>query len=128
MRALLDTHVWLWHLLDDKRLSAANAEIVADPANDIFLSPVSIWETHLLLERGRLRVQVTPAEWIRTSLRMLPVREAPLTFRIAIRARTLEGQHQDPADRFIAATAIEMKLPLLTCDQRLRDCTELRCL
>jgi PIN domain nuclease of toxin-antitoxin system len=56
------------------------------------------------------------------------VREAPLTFAIAEQSRLVSLPHQDPADRFIAATAIEMKIPLVTSDERLTQCESLRCL
>jgi PIN domain nuclease of toxin-antitoxin system len=50
-----------------------------------------------------------------------------MTAAIALRSRTISLPHEDPADRFIAATAIEMRLPLATVNTRLLACAELRC-
>lgn len=128
MRVLLDTHVWLWFVTGESRMPDRFRAIIEDPANELWLSPLSFWETHLLLKRGRLPARHSPAAWIAAAQRACPVREAVLTFAIAVRARTIEVRHQDPVDRFIAATAIEMKLPLLTADAHLRECPGLNCL
>jgi len=55
------------------------------------------------------------------------VREAGITFAIALRSRALVLFHQDPADRFIGASSIELKASLLTADERLRTCSDLYC-
>lgn len=60
-------------------------------------------------------------------MKALSVREAPFTFAIAQRSRTLPLPHADPADRFIAATAAEMKIPLLTADPHLLRCPDIQC-
>ena len=126
MRLLLDTHVWLWYLFNDKRLRRAHRREIEDPRNDLLLSSVSIWEAHMLIERGRLLVEGRPADWLRQALRILPVREAAITFAVAVRSRLLETQHADPMDRFIAATAIELDAALVTCDPQLLACPGLR--
>lgn len=118
-RALLDTHVWLWYLVGDPRLSSAQREWIEDVRTELWLSPISVWEAHLLVERGRIAVADSPGHWVRRALQELPVIEAPLTFSIALRSRSISLDHSDPADRFIAATALEMKLTLLTSDERL---------
>ena len=129
MRILLDTHVWLWWLIGDKRLKKTHADLIRDPHSELFLSPISVWEAHLLLESERLDVSSSdPARWIESALEVLPIRQAQLTFAIAARARTLSLAHQDPADRFIAATAAEMKVPLLTADKRLLACKNINCI
>lgn len=127
MKALLDTHIWLWYLIADPKLRKSHRKFISDPESEIWLSAISIWEAHLLIERDRLPVYEKPAKWIRAALQELHVREAPLTFSIATRARSLSLGHQDPADRFIAATALELGVPLLTDDERLKACKELLC-
>ncbi|MCC6540135.1 MAG: type II toxin-antitoxin system VapC family toxin [Bryobacterales bacterium] len=129
MRLLLDTHVWLWFLAGDKRLSRRQRQAIEDPAAVLFLSPISLWETCLLIEQGRLPAKAgSTHQWIEQARQALPVREAPLTFAIAALSRQIDLPHQDPADRFIAATALELKMPLLTSDERLAGCEGLRCL
>ena len=74
----------------------------------------SIWEAHLFSEKQRLPVNDAPADWIWNVLQILQVREAGITFAIALRSRALVLFHQDPADRFIGASSIELKASLLT--------------
>ena len=125
MRLLLDTHIWIWSLVAPDRLSARIARELANPANDLWLSPISVWETALLLERGRIVVDEDPAAWIEQMLRATPAREAPLTHEVAIRSRRIQLPHPDPADRFLAATAQVHNLTLVTADERLLRCSDL---
>jgi PIN domain nuclease of toxin-antitoxin system len=125
VKVLLDTHIWIWYLVGDARLKPAHRRIVQDAAADIWLSAISIWETHMLIERKRLRVRLTADVWIEQALRTLSVHEAPITFRIAALSRRMDIPHSDPADRFIAATAAVMDIPLLTADEALVGCSDI---
>jgi PIN domain nuclease of toxin-antitoxin system len=124
MKLLLDTHIWLWALLDPERLSPAVREALASRENELWLSPISVWEAHLLAERGRVRVDSAPAEWVERMVQALPRREAALTHDIAVASRQLTLTHEDPADRFLAATARVLGLTLVTADARLIASTE----
>jgi PIN domain nuclease of toxin-antitoxin system len=121
MKLLLDTHIWLWYLLGDAKLSPQLQAIISDSQNDLWLSPISIWETIVLAEKGRINLQPTTDQWINRALNALSVQEAPLTHAIAILSRQIELPHQDPADRFIAATAIHHNLTLATVDYHLTN-------
>lgn len=123
-KLLLDTHIWLWALLEPDRLSPAVRAELASAENEIWLSPISVWEAMLLAERGRVRVDTTPSEWVERMVSALPRREAPLTHDIAVASRQLTLTHEDPADRFLAATARVMGLTLVTADARLMASTE----
>jgi PIN domain nuclease of toxin-antitoxin system len=124
MKLLLDTHIWLWALLEPDRLSATVRAALQAPGNELWLSPISVWEAMLLVERGRLKVSEPANVWVEQMLRVLPKREAPLTHEIAIVSRQLTLSHQDPADRFLAGTACVMGLTLVTADERLLQSTE----
>ncbi len=124
MKLLLDTHIWLWALLDPERLSPAVRAALASRENELWLSPISVWEAHLLAERGRVRVDSAPAEWVERMVQALPRREAALTHDIAVASRQLTLTHEDPADRFLAATARVLGLTLVTADARLIASTE----
>lgn len=119
MNLLLDTHIWLWSLLEPERLSHRVADALAADENRRWLSPLSVWEAHLLIERRRLRVDRKPAEWIREALAKAPVEEAPLTVEVALASRALASKPRDPADRFLAATARVFDLTLVTADRQL---------
>lgn len=124
MKLLLDTHIWLWGLLDPDRLTSAVRRALQAPENELWLSPISVWEALVLVERGRLAVKGSAAEWVEEMVQALPRREAPLTHEIAVASRQLTLSHQDPADRFLAATAKVMDLTLVTADDRLLGSTE----
>jgi PIN domain nuclease of toxin-antitoxin system len=119
MNLLLDTHIWLWYLLGDDKLSPRLQTIIADPNHTLWLSPISIWETMLLAEKARINLQPTPERWINQALNILKTQEAPLNHKIAVLSRQIQLPHQDPADRFIAATAIYHDLTLVTVDRNL---------
>ena len=119
VKLLLDTHVWLWALLEPERLSPSTRDLLLAPDTELWLSPISVWETLLLAERGRIEVQGTPSVWVERLMQRLPKREAPLTTEVALASRVVALEHQDPADRFLAATAKVFGLTLLTADERL---------
>ncbi|MGB3642110.1 MAG: PIN domain-containing protein [Rivularia sp. (in: cyanobacteria)] len=119
MKLLLDTHIWLWYLLGDKRLSTNLQTVIAEETTELWLSPISIWETLILAEKGRISLQPDAVAWIDLALQILEIIEAPLVHQIAILSRQIELPHQDPADRFIAATAVYYNLTLATVDSNL---------
>ena len=116
---LLDTHVWLWALVDPGRLAKKAGALLAAPGTTLWLSPMSIWETSLLIERGRLEVSTDARTWIQDAIESSGVTEAPVNHEVALQSRELERKHDDPADRFIAATASVYQLALITADERL---------
>ena len=119
MKLLLDTHIWIWYLASNPRLSETLIKAIEDETNQLYLSPISIWETLLLGEKKRVILEPTPEEWVKDSLLELEVIEAPLSNEIAILSRKLDLVHQDPADRFIAATAVHYDFILATVDENL---------
>ena len=114
MNLLLDTHIWLWSLEDQRRLGKRVLEELRDPGNQIWLSPVSTWEVLTLNARGRIRLPADFGAWVMRAT--APLMEAPLTHEIALAARRLPWSHKDPADRFLAATAQVLGLTLVTAD------------
>jgi PIN domain nuclease of toxin-antitoxin system len=116
LRLLLDTHIWLWGLREPDRIGARVRHEIADPKNEVWLSPISVWEALTLHEKGRLHLHADVGAWIADAT--APFREAPLTHEIAAATRKLLS-HRDPADRFLAATALVLDLTLVTADTRL---------
>jgi PIN domain nuclease of toxin-antitoxin system len=118
---LLDTHIWLWSHAEPGRLTKRVAAALGDEANQLWLSPISIWEFFLLAERGRVRLRggTAPVEWVNEALSRAPMHDAPLSREVAVRSRSVRLEHEDPADRFLAATAAVYELTLVTADARL---------
>ena len=119
MKLLLDTHIWLWSLLEPERLAPKVRAELESPGVEVWLSPISVWEALMLAERGRVAVGADPANWVEDLVRATPRREAPLTHEVAVQSRRLALPHQDPADRFLVATAMVYDLVLVTADERL---------
>jgi PIN domain nuclease of toxin-antitoxin system len=116
---LLDTHVWVWALLEPERLSPKVTEVLGAAGTHRWLSPLSVWETLTLIERGRVEVDRPAEQWVRDALSQAPVTEAPVTTEVAFAARALRSRHRDPVDRFLAATAQVFDLILVTSDAQL---------
>lgn len=119
MSVLLDTHIFLWALLEPDRLSERQKQLFVSSACQIWLSPITTWECLLLAERNRINLSPDPATWMVEARQRTGAREAPLTHAVALRSRQVHLSHQDPADRFLAATAAVYDLPLVTADERL---------
>ena len=119
MKLLIDTHIWLWSLLEPARLSRRVKRALENPANELWLSPISVWETLVLSEKGRLRLQPDGRTWISTALSATVLRDAALTHEVAVATGNINLPHVDPADRFLAATAQVYGLTLVTSDENL---------
>src|ERR1700690_891220 len=119
MKLLLDTHIWLWSLGEPHRLSRRVAKELDDRQNELWLSPISIWEAFLLFRKKRIQIDTDFTTWLAASLSALPVIEAPLTLEVARTLPTLGMPHDDPADLFLAATAKAFGLMLITADRNL---------
>jgi PIN domain nuclease of toxin-antitoxin system len=126
VQILLDTHIWLWYLLKNPKLSTNLQYVIADPNNRLWLSPISIWETVILAEKNRISLQPDTTTWVNIALKNLGTYEANLNHDIALLSRQIGLPHQDPADRFIAATAIFYNLKLATVDANLTSCSWLQ--
>ncbi len=121
MKLLLDTHIWLWSLLAPAKLGRRVAEELEREDNELWLSPVSVWEALVLAEKGRIELLPDPERWVRDALREVPMQEAPLNREVAIKSRRLPIPDKDPADRFLAATAHVYELTLVTNDSDLQQ-------
>jgi len=119
MKLLLDTHVWIWMVLDPARLSRRVARALDDLENQLWLSPISVWEQLTLTQKGRVQLNEDPVLWARRTLEQLQLLEAPLTMEVALLTSTLRIAHSDPSDRWIAASAKAFDLTLVTADEKL---------
>ena len=119
MNLLLDTHIILWSVAEPERFPERIAVELENPANDLWFSPVSVWEILLLAEKGRISIGKDIEKSVRRIFEGLPLREAVINKEVAIQSRYIDLPHQDPADRLLAATAKVSGLTLVTADKRL---------
>jgi len=81
-----------------------------------------------LAEKGRIELIPSAHKWIIEAIQISFVKEAKLSHAIAIKSREIKLSHKDPADRFIAATAWENDLILITEDERLKELKNIKLL
>lgn len=119
MKYLLDTHIWIWSVLEPWKLTSQVAAVIAQPQNPRYLSPVSIWELSLLSERKRLVLKIDFGQWCTRSIAQLELQEAPFSWQVAAELPFTRFPHRDPGDRLLVATAKVFDLTLVTADERL---------
>jgi PIN domain nuclease of toxin-antitoxin system len=119
VRALLDTHVFLWWISDSTKLSALARETIADESNEPIFSVVSGWEITIKVGVGKLELPDTPEKFVTEQLYRNDVEVLPMYLGHALRVHALPDHHRDPFDRLLVAQAIVEGIPLLTADPRL---------
>lgn len=119
MRLLLDTHIWIWSVLAPERLGRRVTRALESDDAGLWLSPISVWEALMLIERGRITIDESSEAWVQAALEAAPLAEASLTHAVALESRRMTIMHGDPADRLLAATANVYELTLVTADERL---------
>ena len=117
---LLDTHVLVWMDEDNPKLGRKARELIEEAfrEDDVGVSVISFWECALLAAKDRITLPGPMATW-RLELLANGLIELSLDGPTAILAAQLEGLHKDPADRFIAATALRHQAILVSADDRL---------
>lgn len=120
MRLLLDTHVFLWYITAEPQLPAAFRDAIRKPANQVFLSVASIWESVIKHALGKLPLPEAPARYLPQQreahhITALPIEEAALAH-----LADLPPHHRDPFDRILIAQAIQHNLTLVTVDDAVR--------
>lgn len=120
MRALLDTHAFLWWIVDDPRLSAAAREVIAEGDNEIFLSAASAWEMAIKSRLGRLRMPADFQRFVSDQVDLNGFRVLPVRLAHALRVHGLPDHHRDPFDRMLIAQGQVENMPLISGDRRLR--------
>lgn len=121
-KLLLDTHVWIWLMIGDKRINQSFKNMVAQSAEKehLFLSPISLWELGMLVEHKRIELEIDCLDWVEQALEGSDITLLPITPQIAIESTRLpENPHGDPADRILIATAHEHGAILVTHDQKI---------
>ena len=109
---LLDTHAWIWSLMDSARLGGGAKTGILD-ADAVHVSPISVYE---VVRKARLGKWPEIVPHVDALLNEGQTVSAPFTRAVAARAGALDWAHRDPFDRLIAATAIEMGWTLISRD------------
>jgi PIN domain nuclease of toxin-antitoxin system len=119
MRALVDTHVFLWWLADDDRLRESTRTVIGDPDTRLLLSAASAWEIAIKSAHGRLDMARSVEAVLTTVLVQARFERLAIEFEHAVVAATLPGIHGDPFDRMLVAQAMTLGCPIVTQDPKI---------
>jgi PIN domain nuclease of toxin-antitoxin system len=118
---ILDTHIWVWWVLDENKLTPRQRAIIKENESDgIGVSAISIWEVAKSVELEKLELPHSLEDWFDEALNYPGIRVIELTPEIVIESTRLPGEfHRDPADQLIVATARKYNCPLVTSDEKI---------
>ncbi len=119
MRLLLDTHAFLWFLLNDPRLSTTARALIADPNNGIEVSPATYWEIAIKISLGKYVLPEPFQEFMEREIAANQFRILPIEPRHVTPLTTLPFHHRDPFDRLLVAQAMVEQIPLVSNDPAL---------
>lgn len=122
MKALLDTHILLWWLGENSRLSLKQKRVLdkADEENPLLVSDITLWEIATLASLGRIKLHLPLREWLEQAAAPPLVRLLPITPAVAAEVAALpDSFHRDPADRILVATARVFGATLITRDSQI---------
>jgi PIN domain nuclease of toxin-antitoxin system len=115
MKALLDTHTFLWAISADRKLSRRAGEIFAGPS-DLWLSVASIWEILTKVQIGKMPLPEPVGPYLVKKLAENRIKTLPMNLDHVLRIEALPMHHRDPFDRMLIAQSLEEKLPLVSSD------------
>lgn len=127
---ILDTHIWIWHVQGDQRLTADYTTIIQQYESiGLGVSAISLWEIAKAVELGRLKLPLPIEDWFLIALAYPGISLLPLTPQVAVESTRLPGIfHKDPADQIITATARVHNYPLITFDAKILNYPHVRLL
>ncbi len=120
MKAILDTHAFLWALAGDARMSRHARDIFAGPA-DLSLSMASIWEILIKVQSGKLNFPRPAGPYVLSRLAENRIKTLPISIDHLLALERLPMHHRDPFDRILIAQGLEEKLPIITSDPLFRN-------
>jgi PIN domain nuclease of toxin-antitoxin system len=116
VKLLLDTHAFLWFVLDDRQLSKVACDLIVDPLNDVLLSPASYWEIAIKVSLGKYKLPGSFEAWIEHQIQVNEFEILPIEIAHAALIATLTFHHKDPFDRLLVAQALIEKIPIISGD------------
>jgi PIN domain nuclease of toxin-antitoxin system len=121
MEILLDTHIFLWYITRDLRLPTNVLEVIRNPTNEIYLSPVSIWEVIVKYQLGKLPLPQPPEVYIPLQRQRHQIKSLPLDEESVTKLSFLPALHKDPFDRMLICQAVQHGLTLASSDEAIRS-------
>lgn len=120
MRILLDTHIFLWFITADRRITPAVRKLIED-SDAAYLSVVSLWEAAVKYDLGKLPLPERPYPWLTVQREQHGIESLPLVEPVIAHLPLLPAHHRDPFDRLLVCQALHHDLTLVTVDAALRQ-------
>ena len=120
MRLLLDTHIFLWYISGDSRLSTSSCDAIDDINNEVFLSVGSFWEIVIKYELGKLPLPQQPDSYSPAQRRLHKIDSLPFAEADVRVIAGLPLHHRDPFDRMLICQAIANGMTIVTVDPMIR--------
>jgi PIN domain nuclease of toxin-antitoxin system len=119
MNVILDTHAFLWFVLDDPQLSASAKTLIEDPANDVFISPASYWEIAIKVRLGKLDLHAPYDDFMYRGIVGNDFAILPIELKHTSVLTTLPFYHKDPFDRLLVVQAKVENMAIVSADNAL---------
>jgi PIN domain nuclease of toxin-antitoxin system len=116
MRLLLDTHIFLWYISGDPKLTPLARDAIRNQNNYVFLSIVSLWEAIVKHQLGKLNLPSPPEKYLPEQRERHQIASLNLDEASVIRLAQLTPLHRDPFDRMLICQAIELDMTIVTVD------------
>jgi PIN domain nuclease of toxin-antitoxin system len=117
MKVLVDTHTFLWDLLDDHRSSRLAKQMLKSDEHELFFSLVSLWEIAIKIKTGKLNALGSSVAYLRNEMENYSMQLLPIRYEHILQLEALPVHHSDPFDRLLIAQALTESLPILTHDR-----------
>ncbi len=117
MRILLDTQCWLWMNAAPERFRPAARDLIETDATELLFSAASAWEIAVKYSLKKLRLPMSPGDYVESRLRQTRATPLPISYTHALWAGELPPRHRDPFDRLLVAQAQLEHVPILTADR-----------
>lgn len=118
MKVLLDTHTFIWALLQDHRLSPKSKQVLSSDDSELYFSLASLWEIAIKIKLGKLNAVGSSVAYIRDEMEAYGIQLLPIRYEDILQLEALPVHHSDPFDRLLIAQAITESLPILTADEK----------
>ena len=118
MKVLVDTHAFIWALLQDHRLSPKAKQVLSSDESELYFSLASIWEIAIKIKTGKLNAIGSSVAYIRDEMEAYGLQLLPIRYEHILQLESLPIHHSDPFDRLLIAQAITESLPILTRDEK----------
>ncbi|MDF0552141.1 type II toxin-antitoxin system VapC family toxin [Kamptonema sp. UHCC 0994] len=116
MKLLLDTHIFLWFISGDNRLSVRFREAIRTPDNEVYLSVVSVWEAMIKYQIGKLPLPETPEIYLPKQRERHLISSLPIDEESVAQLAKLPPLHRDPFDRLLMCQSLQHGLVMVTED------------